>query len=359
MRAAICYEFGQPLRVEDVTLDAPQRGEVKVRVEATAICHSDVHYMKGEWAISLPFVPGHETAGIVEEVGDDVTMIQPGDRVVVSLLRSCGRCEYCQSGMPQHCSAKWPLDTNYRIVNRDGVRVKAGTRVGGFAEYAIVDQSQCVRLPDEIRLEPAALLACGVITGVGAVVNTAHVEPGETVVVMGAGGVGLNSVQGAVIAGAGRVISVDLLDNKLEAAKQFGATDVVNAGQSDAVETVLDITHGRKADHVIVTVGSDAALQQALKIVRPGGTVILVGMPPEALRSPLAVRYVAFNGIRLLGSFMGATRLQIDVPRLIDHYLRGKLLLDELITARYPLDQVNEAVASMERGEALRNVIVF
>ena len=359
MRAAICYEFGQPLKVEDVTLDPPQRGEVKIRVEATAICHSDVHYMKGEWATSLPFIPGHETAGVVEEVGEDVTMAQPGDRVVVSLLRSCGRCEYCQSGMPQHCSAKWPLDTNFRIINKDGVRVKAGTRVGGFAEHVIVDQSQVVRLPDEINLESAALLACGVITGVGAVVNTARVEPGNSVVVMGAGGVGLNSVQGAALTGAGRIISVDLLDNKLEAAKQFGATDVVNAGQVDAVEAVLDITHGRKVDHVIVTVGSDTAIQQGLKMVRPGGTVTLVGMPPEALRSPLSVRFLAFNGIRILGSFMGATRLQIDVPRLIEHYQHGKLLLDELITARYPLDQINEAVGSMERGEALRNVIVF
>ena len=359
MRAAICYEFGKPLRVEEVTLDPPQRGEVKIRVEATAICHSDVHYMKGEWAIKLPFIPGHETAGIVEAVGEDVTMAQPGDRVVVSLLRSCGRCEYCQSGMPQHCSAKWPMDTENRIVNMHGDRVKAGTRVGGFAEYAIVDQSQVVRLPDEIGLEPAALLACGVITGVGAVVNTAHVEPGSTVVIMGAGGVGLNAVQGAALTGAGRIITVDLLDNKLEAAKKFGATAVVNAAQVDVMEAVLALTHGRKVDHVIVTVGSDAAIQQALGVVRPGGTVTLVGMPPEALRSPLAVRSLAFNGIRLLGSFMGSTRLQIDVPRLIDHYLNGKLLLDELITARYPLDQINEAIGSMERGEALRNVVVF
>ena len=359
MRAAICYEFGQPLRVEEVTMDRPQRGEVKVRVAATAICHSDVHYIKGEWAIKRPFIAGHETAGVVEEVGDDVTLARPGDRVVVSLLRSCGRCEYCQAGMPQHCSAQWPLDNDSRIRNSQGEPVKHGVRVAGFAEYAIVDQSQVVRLPEAMNLETASLLACGVITGFGAVVNTARVEAGSTVVIMGAGGVGLNAVQGAALSGAGRVITVDLLDNKLEAAVQFGATDVVNASQVDAVQTVLDLTGGRKVDHVIVTVGSNAAIQQALRIIRPGGTVTLVGMPPEALRSELAVRAFAFNGVRLLGSFMGSTRLQIDVPRLIDHYLRGKLLLDELITARYPLDQINEAIGSMERGEALRNVIVF
>lgn len=359
MRAAICYEFGDPLRIEAVTLDPPQRGEVKVRVAATAICHSDVHYIKGEWNITRPFVPGHETAGVVEAVGDDVTLAQPGDRVVVSLLRSCGRCEFCQRGQPQHCAAQWPLDSESRIRSSQGEAIKAGTRVGGFAEYAIVDQSQVVRLPEEIALETASLLACGVITGVGAVINTAQVEPGSTVVVIGVGGVGLNAVQGAALAGAGHVITVDLLDNKLEAATQLGATHVINASQDDAIEAMLAITSGRKADHVVVTVGSDAAIQQALRMVRPGGTVTLVGMPPESVKSGIRVRFFAFNGVRLLGSFMGSTRLQIDVPRLIDHYLHGRLLLDELITARYPLDQINEAIASMERGEALRNVIVF
>jgi Zn-dependent alcohol dehydrogenase len=208
-------------------------------------------------------------------------------------------------------------------------------------------------------LVTASLLGCGVITGYGAVVNTAQVQPGSTVVILGAGGLGLNAVQGAALAGAGRVITVDLLDNKLDAATNFGATDVINAGQTDAVEAVLELTAGRKADDVIVTVGSDAAIQQALKMVRQGGSVTLVGMPPESVKSELTVRFFAFNGLRLQGSFMGSTRLQIDVPRLAEQYLRGKLKLDELITARYSLDQINEAVASMERGEALRNVIVF
>lgn len=359
MRAAVCYEFGQPLVVEEVTLDPPQRGEVKVKVAVTAICHSDVHNIRGEWAIRRPFIAGHETAGIIEEVGEGVTLVQPGDHVVVSLLRSCGRCEYCQTGMPQHCSARWPLDTETRIHTTRGEPVKTGSRVGGFAEYVIVDQSQVVRLPPEMSLDIASLLACGVITGYGAVVNTAQVAPGSSVVVIGAGGVGLNAVQGAVIAGASRVITVDLLDNKLAAALQFGATDVINASQVDAVQAVLEITGERKPDHVIVTVGSDPAIQQGLQMIRPGGTVTLVGMPPEALKTGIAVRFFAFNGVRLLGSFMGSTRLQIDIPRLIDYYQRGKLMLDELITARYPLEQINEAIESMEKGEALRNLIVF
>ena len=279
--------------------------------------------------------------------------------MVVSLLRSCGRCEYCQRGLAQHCTAQWPLDTESRIRNLRGKSVKHAVRVAGFAEYVIVDQSQVVRVPSEMNMESAALLACGVITGFGAAVNTAQVEPNSVVVVIGAGGVGLNSVQGAALAGARRVIAVDLLDNKLAAAKQFGATDVINASQTDAVESVLRLTDNRQADYVLVTVGSDIAVQQALEMVRPAGTVTLVGMPPEALRPSLAVRSFAFKGIRLLGSFMGSTRLQIDVPKLIEHYQRGNLLLDELITGRYPLDQINEAIESMERGDALRNVIVF
>lgn len=359
MRAAVCYEIGQPLVVEEVTLDPPQRGEVKVRMAATAICHSDVHYIRGEWSIQRPFIAGHESAGVVESVGEGVTLVQPGDSVVVSLLRSCGRCEFCLTGVPQHCSAKWPLDSQSRIRNMRGEPVKQAVRVGGFAEYVIVDQSQTVRVPEGMNLETAALLACGVITGFGAVVNTAQVEPGSTVVIIGAGGVGLNAVQGAALAGAARIITVDLLDSKLAAAVQFGATDVVNARDEDAVQTVADLTGGRNADYVFVTVGSDAAIQQGLQMVRTAGTLVLVGMPPEGLKAELAVRtFVARSG-RILGSFMGSTRLHIDIPKLIDHYQRGNLLLDELISGRYPLDAINEAIESMERGDALRNVIVF
>jgi Zn-dependent alcohol dehydrogenase len=359
MRAAICYEFGQPLVVEEVTLDPPQRGEVMIKVAATAICHSDVHYFKGEWAIQRPFIAGHETAGIVEALGADVSAVQVGDPVVVSLLRSCGRCEHCQRGLPQHCTAQWPLDTQSRIRTARGESVKHGVRVGGFAEYAIVDQSQVVKVPPDMKLETAALLACGVITGVGAVVNTAQVEAGSTVVVIGTGGVGLNSVQGAALAGAGRIIAVDVLANKLEAARDFGATDVINAAAVDPVQTLNEMTAGRRADYVFVTVGSDKAIQQGVQMLRRAGTVVLVGMPPEGLTTALSVRPFVFDGKRILGSFMGSTRLQIDIPRLVAHYQQGRLRVDELITRRYPLEQINDAVESMERGEALRNVIVF
>src|SRR5215813_6513941 len=215
MKAAICYEFGAPLQIEDVELAPPQRGEVKVRVAATAICHSDIHRLHGEWGGKPPLIAGHETAGIVEEVGEGVTLAQPGEHVVLTMLRSCGHCFYCVSGYPNLCGAKFALDAGKSLRNRHGERLRRGFGTATFAEYAVVDQSQVAPLPEEMPLDCAALLACGVITGVGAVVNTAQVRPGSTVVVIGTGGVGLNAVQGARLSGAEQIVAVDLLDTKL------------------------------------------------------------------------------------------------------------------------------------------------
>src|SRR5207248_5124899 len=259
MKAAICYEFGQPLCVEDVEIDAPRKGEVKVRLAATGICHSDVHLIRGEWGGDLPVVAGHEAAGVVEEVGDDVMLTQPGDRVVVSLIRSCGRCFYCATGSPQQCEGTFALQTESRLHTRRGEPLRQGLLTAAFAEYTIVDQSQVVPVPDDMPLDRAALLACGVITGVGAVTNIAGVTPGSSVVVIGLGGVGLNAVQGAVLAGAYPIIALDVLDTKLTAARTFGATHTANAGRVDALSVVKDLTGGRRADYVFVAVGSPAA----------------------------------------------------------------------------------------------------
>jgi S-(hydroxymethyl)glutathione dehydrogenase/alcohol dehydrogenase len=359
MKAAICYEFGQPLVVEEVTLESPQYGEVKVRLVATAICHSDIHLIRGEWGGEEPVIAGHESAGVVEEIGVGVTLVKVGDRVVVSLLRSCGRCDYCLTGSPQHCDGTFALDTASRIRNLRGEVIRQGINVGGFAEYAVVDQSQLVRIPDDMQLETAALLACGVITGFGAAVNTGHVTQGSTVVVIGTGGVGLNAVQGAAVAGARRIIAVDLLDNKLEAATRFGATNTINASKQDAVKEVYNLTNQRGADFALVTVGSNIAINQSFEMVRNGGTIVIAGLPPLDAAVTLPTFSFVVTGKRLLGSSMGSTRLQVDVPILIDHYQHGKLRLDELISGRYRLEQINEAIESTERGEALRNVIVF
>jgi len=360
LKAAVCNTFGQPLDIEEVELDAPRSGEVRVRLAATAICHSDVHLMRGDWAGTPPLLGGHEAAGVIEEVGPDVTLAKVGDRVVVSLLRSCGRCFHCASGASHNCDAVFALDTQSRIRNARGEAVQQGIKVGAFAEATIVDQSQVVRIPDELPLDRAALLGCGVITGIGAVFNTAGVRPGERVVVIGSGGVGLNTIQGAALAGAGTIIAIDRIDSKLEAARQFGATHTLNSATTEPKEigrTVRKLTGGG-ADYVFVTVGLAEPVTQAMNMIRRGGTTVLVGMAGVRDTAPIRIFDLVWSEQRIIGSRMGGTRLQIDVPRLIDLYLRGKLELDALVSGRYALENINEAIASMESGSALRNVII-
>ena len=360
MKAAVCYEFGKPLVIEDIDVDPPQTSEVKVRIAAAAICHSDVHLIRGEWGGRTPVVAGHEAAGVVEEVGENVTITKPGDRVVVSLLRACGRCFYCATGFPHMCEGKFALDTESRLRNKQGEPIRHGTRTAAFAEYAIVEQSQVVPIPDEILLDRAALLACGVITGVGAVLNTAKVELGSSVVVIGVGGVGINAIQGAVLAGAYPIIAVDVLENKLAAAKAFGATDTINVTKRKFPEKVVrKLTAGRGADYVFVTVGSTDAVALGFKMIGLKGTEVIVGIPQAGAQVSFPVSQFVGAERRVMGSAMGSSRLSVDVPRLVEFYQRGQLKLDELITARYPLEQINDAVEMMEKGEALRNVIIF
>ena len=359
MKAAICREFGAPLSIEDVTLDPPGPNEVKVRIVATAICHSDTSAMHGDWGGRLPMLAGHETAGVVEEVGEEVSAVKPGDRVVVSLLRACGRCYYCLAGAPNLCNGTFASDSEPHLRTADGEPVVRRFPTASFADYTVVDQSQVVPVPEAIPLDRAALLACGVLTGVGAVVHTARVEAGASVVVIGTGGVGVNAVQGARLAGARRIIAVDMLDNKLAIAKTFGATHTVNAGQDDARKQIFELTDGRGADYVFVTVGSTAAIAQGQTFLRPRGTLTIVGIPPRTATVQLSPLHIAMAEQRILGSYMGSGRLAADVPWLVDLYLQGRLKLDDLITARYPLDQINEAIAKMEAGEALRNLIIF
>jgi len=357
MKAAVCYEFGKPLVVEEVDIDPPQKGEVKVRIGATAICHSDIHSIKGELGSGVPLVAGHESAGYVEEIGEGVTSVKRGDTVVVSLLTSCGRCYYCLTGRSYLCEADWPLNRERRLHNKKGQELRTMARVGSFAEYVVVDQSQLVVVPKELPIDRMALLACGVITGFGAVVNRAQVKPLSSVAIIGIGGVGLNSVQGAAFSGAYPIIAVDILDNKLEAARAFGATHTVRADAKDAVKQVKQLTAGRGADNVFITVGSTSAIQQGYEMSGPRGLIVVVGLAPrnEKLTVP-----VFFGGERMLtSSTMGTTRLSTDVPKLVALYQAGRLKLDELITKRYSLKQVNQAISAVERGEALRNVIMF
>jgi Zn-dependent alcohol dehydrogenase len=359
MKAAVCREFKQPLVIEEIGLAAPQAGEVRVRIAACAICHSDVMAIDGAWGGELPAVFGHEAAGVVEEVGAGVARIAPGDHVVVTLLRSCGDCPFCAEGQAQLCETRLPLDQRSPLSASDGSSIRQGLRTGAFAEQVVVHASQIALIPRAVPLESASLLACGVITGIGAVVNTAAVRPGSNVVTIGTGGVGLNCVQGAALSGARVNVAIDVLDQKLAAARTFGASHTLNPRQADAGDAVRSLTGGRGADYVFVAAGSVAAIEQGVKLLRRGGTLVVVGMAADGAMVQLEAVEIADRALRILGSKMGSTRLRVDIPILIDWYLQGRLKLDELISARYPLERINEAIASAASGAALRNVIVF
>ncbi len=359
MKAAVCYEFGQPLVIEDIDLAAPHTGEVRVKLAACAICHSDILYADGAWGGQLPAVYGHEAAGVVAEVGPGVAGVSAGDHVVVTLVRSCGHCHYCAQGKQVACETTFPLDRESPLSMPDGASLTHGLRTGAFAEEVVVDQSQVVPIPQDVPLDSASLLACGVITGFGAVVNTAAVLPYSTVAVIGTGGVGLNSIQGAALSGASTIIAIDLLDQKLEAAKRFGATHGVNAAREDVAAAVKQATGGRGADYVFVAVGAKQAIDQSYSLIGKGGAVVLVGMTADDVKTELSPLELANNSQRILGSKMGSSRIQVDIPHLVSLYRQGRLKLDELISGRFPLDEINEAIAGVRKGEALRNVVVF
>lgn len=359
MKAALCREFKAPLTIEDVRVAAPGPGEVAVDIKACAVCHSDITFIEGGWGGPLPTVFGHEAAGVVTEVGGGVRHVAPGDHVVVTLVRSCGTCPCCEQGFYGSCETRYPLDKQSPLSLPGGETVGHGLRTGAFAEKAVVEASQLVAIDKDVPLASASLLACGVITGFGAVTNTAQMRPGASVVVVGAGGVGLNAIQGAAIRGARQVIAVDLSDDKLAAARQFGATDVINAGTADVMAEIKRIAGRRRADYCFVTVGAKIAFDQACDMVGRGGTVVIVGMAPAGVLSEYDPLGLADASKRILGSKMGSSNIQRDIPALVSLYKQGRLKLDELVTGRFPLEGVNEAIAGVLDGSALRNVIVM
>jgi S-(hydroxymethyl)glutathione dehydrogenase / alcohol dehydrogenase len=359
MKAAVCRTFKKPLTIEDIQLAAPGPSDIKVRIKACGICHSDIHFIEGAWGGTLPAVYGHEGAGIVEEVGRNVRHVKPGDHVVVTLVRYCGVCPSCAAGDQVLCEGTFALTGKTPLSSKKGLAITHGLGTGAFAEYVVVDGSQAVAIPKDMPFAPASLIGCAVITGMGAVINSAGVTAGSSVVVIGTGGVGLNSIQGARLAGASPIIAVDVAKSKLRAAKRFGATHGIDAKTSDVAKTVKKITGGRGADYVFVTVGAKPAIEQAFGLMRRGGNVVLVGMPALDVRATFDPVYLANDGQRIIGSKMGSSRIQIDVPKIVELYKQGRVKLDELITKRYPLEKINEAIAAVVRGEALRNVIVF
>lgn len=359
MKAAVCRQHGAPLVIEELDLAEPGPGEVKVRMLATTICHSDITYANGGWGGRLPAVYGHEGCGVVEQIGDGVSSVAVGDKVVVTLVRSCGSCHECVVGRPVTCEATFPLDRHSPLTDATGAPVVQAMRTGAFAEQVVVGDSQLVVVPDDLAPDVASLLACGVLTGFGAVTNTARVPAGSHVVIVGCGGVGLNAVQGARISGARTIIAIDLAEPKLAAARRFGATHTVDAGSPDVPGAVRELTGGRGADFVFVTVGAKAAFDQSQAMLARGGTVVIVGMPNAGVTTEIDPGAMADYGRSILGSKMGSARISIDIPNLVDLYRQGRLLLDELITGRYPLQHINEAMDAVRSGDALRNVIVF
>jgi len=357
MKAAVLYQPHLPLVVEEVDLRGPGPGEVVVRLAASGVCHSDYHVVKGEWANDLPIVLGHEGAGVVEEVGEGVATVEPGDHVVLSWMPNCGRCTYCITGRPHLCDHPPEVDQASGMW-KDNHRLNLFAHVASFAEYTLVPESGAIPIREEMPLDRASLLGCGVMTGVGAAINTARVRPGSTVAVFGCGGVGLNVIQGAALAGAGRIIAVDLTEEKLMFARRFGATDGVNAAGQNPVEAIGELTGGAGVDYAFEAIGNLQAMEQAYASVRKGGMAVIVGMPPHGERMSFPATLL-YGERRLTGSLYGSANLRVDIPRLVDLYLAGKLDLDTLITRRYALEEVNEAFAAMGAGQVGRGVIVF
>lgn len=355
----MCRAFGAPLTIETVTLADPGPGEVLIRMKACGICHSDITYADGGWGGELPMVLGHEAAGVIEAVGPGVTHYKPGDRVIATLVRACHQCRHCSQDREYLCEQVFPLDEKTPLHGESGEPIVHAMRTGAFAEAIVVEQSQVSMLPDGVGFDVGSLIACGVLTGYGAVMNTAQMPAGSHAVVIGCGGVGLNSVQGAVHAGAASITAVDLDDGKLAAAKGYGATHAANPATQNVAEVVQAASGGKWADFVFVTVGVGAVIEGATGYLGKAGTVVIVGMPNSDVMTAYNPASFAGWSQRIIGSKMGSAKISRDVPELVARYRDGSLKLDDMISGRFGLEQINEAMASTRSGTALRNVIMF
>ena len=359
MRAAVLREVNKAMAVETIQHEDPSPNEVLIRTAATGVCHSDLHFFNGSYPGRFPMVLGHEAAGVVEEVGSRVSYVKPGDHVITCLSTFCGTCEHCLTGRMSLCmepAVRRRPDEKSRL-SKDGEALTQFANLGSFAEMMLVHEHSLVKIRPDMPMDRAALIGCGVTTGVGAVIHTAKVEPGATVAVIGCGGVGLSCINGAAIAGAGRIIAVDMVPSKLDLARKLGATDIVNAKSGDAVAEVIEMTGGG-VHYAFEAIGLKATAEQAFGMLRRGGTATIIGMIPPGTM-------VSIHGPELLlekklqGSLMGSNRFRVDMPRFIDFYLQGKLHLDDMISRRIQLADVNDAFAAIDKGEVARSVIMF
>jgi S-(hydroxymethyl)glutathione dehydrogenase/alcohol dehydrogenase len=359
MKAAVLREVNQPLEIEDVQHGDPAPREVLVRTVAAGVCHSDLHFQNGSYPYPLPAVLGHESAGVVEAVGRDVTYVKPGDHVITCLSAFCGHCEHCLTGHMSLCQEpelQRPMDQPQRLTKADE-NLWQFLNLSSFAEYMLVHEHAIAKIREDMPLDRAALIGCAVTTGVGAVIHTAKVEPGSTVAVIGCGGVGLSAINGADIAGAARIIAIDTVDSKLELARKFGATDVVNAKETDAIKEVRELTGGG-VHYSFEAIGLKQTAEQSFKMLQRGGTATIIGMIPVGVNIELHGPEFLMER-KLQGSNMGSNRFRVDMPRFVDFYLQGKLHLDDMISGRIKLEDVNDAMAALETGEVARSVIMF
>jgi S-(hydroxymethyl)glutathione dehydrogenase / alcohol dehydrogenase len=360
INAAIFHGPKQPLSIEEIDIDRPRGREVLVRTVASGVCHSDLHFVEGLYPFPAPAVLGHEAAGIVEEIGEGVSYVKPGDHVIACLSVFCGHCDQCLSGHPNRCSNR--AETQRQSGEKPRLSQKGGTvnqfaDVAGYAEKMLLHENALVKISEKMPLDRAALIGCGVTTGVGAALNTARVEPGSMVAVFGCGGVGLAAIQGARIAGARRIIAVDVFENKLAMARRMGATDTVDASSTDPVKAIKEITGGG-VDFSFEAIGLKSATEQAFYCLVPGGTATVIGMIPVGQKVEIEGRYFLTER-RLQGCNMGSNRFRIDMPRYIDFYLQGGLNLDDMVTRKGRLEDVNDAFRAMKAGEVARTVLTF
>jgi len=360
MKAAVLIEAGKPLVIEDVVMSKPGPHEVLIRTAACGLCHSDLHFIDGAYPHPLPAIPGHEAAGIVEAIGSEVRTVAVGDAVVSCLSAYCGHCEFCVSGRMSLClgadTRRAPEDAP-RITRPDGSTVGQMLNLSAFAEQMLIHEHACVRIDPDMPLDRAAVIGCAVTTGAGTIFNACKLTPGETVAVVGCGGVGLATINAAKIAGAGRIIAADPIKEKRDLAIKLGATDVIDAMADDAAAQIVEMTKGG-VDHAIEAVGRPASGDLAVGSLKRGGTATILGMMPLDHKVGLSAMDL-LSGKKLQGVLMGANHFPIDIPRLVDFYLRGILDLDSIVAETIPLEKINDGFDKMRKGDAARSVIVF
>ncbi|MBL4680415.1 MAG: Zn-dependent alcohol dehydrogenase [Pseudomonadales bacterium] len=359
MKAAVFREVGQPLTIEDIQISKPGPREVLVRTAAVGVCHSDLHFIDGLYPAQTPMILGHEAAGIVEQVGSDVTYLKKGDHVISCLSVFCGHCEECLTGHMSLCNnpETQRSEEGEPRLSQNAAAVQQFANLGSFAEQMLVHEHALVKVREDMPMDRAALIGCAVTTGLGSVFHTAKVEPGSTVAVIGCGGVGLSCINGAALAGASQIIAIDMVDSKLEMAKTFGATHIVNGSAGDVIQQVQELTGGG-VHYSFEAIGLKQTAEDAFGMLRAGGTATVIGMIPVGVKIEL-MGFMFLQERKIQGSMMGSNRFRVDMPRFIDFYLQGKFHLDEMISKRIKLEEINDAFTEMKTGKLARSVIVF